>query len=135
MKKLNPMNSGNNKVVKSKINRTNKSWTPEEEQQAWEYYKKGYSFKGIASIMGRTFNGVSSKIMELRQEKKKRYDVVFHDDYTDDGKGFCETLEYCKNYIKTNNGTNNSYFADYKGGCVNIEEVKTSKVVYSEVVR
>lgn len=66
---------------------------------------------------------------------EKTYDVVFHDDYTDDEKGFAESFESCLNYIKTNNGTNESYFADYKGGTVAIEDTETGEMVYWEEVR
>ena len=48
------------------------------------------------------------------------YDVVFNDDNASNRKGWYETFEYCKNYIESNNGTNNSYFADYKCGTVSI---------------
>ena len=48
------------------------------------------------------------------------FDVVFNDDNSSNRKGWHETLEYCKNYIERNIGTNNSYFADYKGGTVSI---------------
>lgn len=44
------------------------------------------------------------------------YNVVFNDDTNSNDKGFEQTLDYCKNYISTYNGTNESYFADYKGG-------------------
>ena len=43
------------------------------------------------------------------------YDVIFNDDNSSNRKGWHQTFEYCKNYIERNNGTNNSYFADYKG--------------------
>ena len=49
---------------------------------------------------------------------KLTYNVVFNDDNDSNDKGFEQTLDYCKNYIATYNGTNESYFADYKGGIV-----------------
>ena len=63
------------------------------------------------------------------------YDVVFNDDNASNSKGWHETFEYCKNYIESNNGTNNSYFADYKGGIVSIYCNETEEEVYSEEVR
>ena len=48
------------------------------------------------------------------------FDVVFNDDNSSNRKGWHETFEYCKNYIERYNGTDISYFADYKGGTVSI---------------
>lgn len=63
------------------------------------------------------------------------YDVVFNDDNASNRKGWHETFEYCKNYIESNNGTNNGYFADYKGGTVSIYCNETDDEVYSEIVK
>lgn len=68
-------------------------------------------------------------------EKEKTYDVVFSDDTSDNNKGFKESLQYCKDYIESNNGTNNSYFEDYKGGTVWIKDNDTEEMVYSETVK
>jgi len=53
--------------------------------------------------------------------EKESYDVVFNDSEKSDRKGF-DTYRYadCKEYIDSYNGTNESYFADYKGGVVSI---------------
>lgn len=59
------------------------------------------------------------------------FDVVFNDDNSSNRKGWHETFEYCKNYIESNNGTNNSYFADYKGGTVSIYCNETDEEVYT----
>lgn len=59
------------------------------------------------------------------------FDVVFTDDNASNSKGWHETFEYCKNYIERNNGTNNSYFADYKGGTVSIYCNETDEEVYT----
>ena len=59
------------------------------------------------------------------------FDVVFNDDNSSNRKGWHETLEYCKNYIERNKGTNNSYFADYKGGTVSIYCNELDVVVYT----
>ena len=65
---------------------------------------------------------------------KLTYNVVFNDDNNSNDKGFEQTLDYCKNYIATYNGTNESYFADYKGGIVQIVCNDTEEVVYEEEV-
>lgn len=64
------------------------------------------------------------------------YDVVFDGDTSSNAKGFRETYQYCRDYIKANNGTDESYFADYKGGVVSIvcNEEETGGV-HEEVVR
>lgn len=36
----------------------------------------------------------------------KNFDVVFNDDCDSNSKGFSESYEYCLDYIKTYNGTN-----------------------------
>ena len=63
------------------------------------------------------------------------YDVVFQDDNASNRKGWHETFEYCKNYIERNNGTNNSYFAAYKGGTVSIYCNETDEEVYTYAVK
>ncbi|WP_273084548.1 hypothetical protein [Capnocytophaga gingivalis] len=65
---------------------------------------------------------------------KLTYNVVFNDDNNSNDKGFEQTLDYCKNYIATYNGTNESYFADYKGGIVQIVCNENDEVVYEEEV-
>lgn len=63
------------------------------------------------------------------------YDVFFNDEYDSNNKGFNESLEYCKDYIKMFNGTDESYFADYKGGIVSIVCNETGETIYEEEVR
>ena len=65
----------------------------------------------------------------------KTYDVVFNDDCHSNSKGWKETLDYCIDYIKSNNGTDNSYFADYKGGIVSIVCNETDETVFDEPVK
>ena len=48
----------------------------------------------------------------------KTYDILFSDDTSSDSLGFKETKEFCKNYIKRWNGSDHSYFKDYKTGTV-----------------
>lgn len=66
---------------------------------------------------------------------KKNYDVLFNDDMNTNSKGFKGTFEECLNYIKAYNGTDESYFKDYKGGTVYIYCVTTGKMVYHTTVR
>lgn len=63
------------------------------------------------------------------------YDIYFNDDCDSNNKGMSESLEYCKEYIRENNGTDHSYFADYKGGMVSIVCNETGETVYEEEVR
>ena len=63
------------------------------------------------------------------------YDVYFNDEYDTNNKGFEESLDYCKAYIASNNGTSESYFADYKGGIVSIVCNETGETVYEENIR
>lgn len=41
----------------------------------------------------------------------------------------------CLDYIKAYNGTNESYFEDYKGGTVSIYCNETEEDVYTEVIK
>jgi len=61
---------------------------------------------------------------------EKTYNVVFNDETSSNDKGFKESYNYCMNYIKSNNGTNNSYFASYKGGTVSIVCNETGETVF-----
>ena len=38
----------------------------------------------------------------------KTFDIYFNDENDSNNKGMRESLEYCKEYIRENNGTNNS---------------------------
>ena len=67
--------------------------------------------------------------------KPYTYDIVFNSDESSGQKGFKASLEYCKDYIRTYNGTNESYFANYKGGIVEIVCNETEETVYSEEVK
>ncbi len=48
------------------------------------------------------------------------YDVHYNSDTASNNEGFGASFEYCKNYIEMWNGSNHSYFEDYKGGTVSI---------------
>lgn len=84
-------------------------------------------FSYLCSVNKGHNNNQNIKIMNTQNT----YDVVFQDDNASNSKGWQETFEYCKNYIESNNGTNNSYFADYKGGTVSIYCNETGEEVYT----
>lgn len=67
--------------------------------------------------------------------KNHKFDVVFNDSEKSDSKGFSESYEYCKDYIKWYNGTSESYFADYKGGVVSIYDLDAEEEVYIEDIK
>ena len=62
------------------------------------------------------------------------YNVIFNDSENSNDKGFAQTLEYCQWYINQYNGTNESYFADYKGGTVSIVCNETSETVFETTI-
>ena len=63
------------------------------------------------------------------------YDIVFYGDNSSDCKGFKSSLQYCIDYISMHNGTDHSYFADYKGGIVEVVCNQTGKTYFSDLVR
>ena len=73
--------------------------------------------------------------IEIDKNKNLTYDIIFNDNQNSNNKGFAQTLEYCKNYINTYNGTNESYFADYKGGIVQVVCNETEQIVYEEEIK
>ena len=60
----------------------------------------------------------------------KTYDVVFNDRFFTNSKGFKKSFKYCKEYIETWNGTNHSYFEDYKDGTVSIVCNETNETIF-----
>ena len=60
----------------------------------------------------------------------KTYNVHFNDSENSNSKGFKVTESEAREYIKQNNGTNNSYFADYKGGTVSVICNETGETVF-----
>lgn len=58
------------------------------------------------------------------------FDIFFNDDNNSNNKGFAISLEDAISYIKNNNGTNESYFQDYKGGTVSIVCNETEETVF-----
>ena len=63
------------------------------------------------------------------------YDIYFNDSENSNNKGFNMTLEEAKEYIRIYNGTNESYFADYKGGTVSIICNENGEEVYNTTIR
>lgn len=73
--------------------------------------------------------------IKFKEAQKLTYDVVFDDDTNSNQKNMNDELDICHSYIKNYNGTNESYFADYKGGTVSIICNQTGEVVHSELVK
>ena len=63
------------------------------------------------------------------------YDIYFNDSENSNNKGFNMILEEAKEYIRIYNGTNESYFADYKGGTVSIVCNENGEEVYNTTIR
>ena len=74
-------------------------------------------------------------IVSLYDVMEGTYDVFFNDNENSNSKGFEKSLKYCKEYIKANNGSNDSYFGDYKGGSVSIVCNETGETVYIEEIK
>ena len=76
--------------------------------------------------------------MKKQSDNKKRgtktYDVIFNDDTASNSKGFKASAKYCRDYIEMYNGTNESYFEDYKGGTVSVVCDETGETNYSTEV-
>lgn len=64
----------------------------------------------------------------------KTYNIHFNDSENSNDKGFKVTLEEARSYITKFNGTNESYFSDYKGGIVSIVDNETGEHVYEEEI-
>jgi hypothetical protein len=64
----------------------------------------------------------------------RTYNVHFNDSNDSNDKGMSVTFKDAKAYIESNNGTNESYFADYKGGTVSVVCNETGNIVYEEEI-
>ena len=62
----------------------------------------------------------------------RTYDVHFNDSENSNAKGFKKDIRACVFYIRNRTATNDSYFADYKGGTVSIVCNETGRIIYSE---
>ena len=63
------------------------------------------------------------------------YDVHFNDESDSNNKGFKISLQDAISYVDSNNGSNNSYFADYKGGTVSVVCNETGFIAYEAQVK
>ena len=86
-------------------------------------------------IFSEGIENVSNDDFYQNMMKTLTFNVVFNDSDNSNDKGFSDSLDYCMSYIKKNNGTNESYFADYKGGIVQVVCNETGDVMHEEVVR
>lgn len=77
--------------------------------------------------------GFDIEVFDLEEELT--YDVVFNDNESTNSKGMQSTKVDAILYVKLYNGTNESYFADYKGGVVQVVCNETGDVVYEETVK
>lgn len=97
----------------------------------YRYWEKKYDyFVRQVKEMFDQFEGCQMEANEV-----KTYDIEFHDNTTANSKGFSESKEYCIDYIKSFNGSDVSYFADYKGGTVNVVCNETGDIIHSETVK
>lgn len=63
------------------------------------------------------------------------YDVCFKDDYGCNYKDWAESYNDCLAFIEEFNGTDHSYFEDYKGGTVSIVCNETGETVFETEVK
>lgn len=72
--------------------------------------------------------------MKTTTTTPRTFDVIFNDDYYTDRKGFAASADYCLQYINAHNGTNESFFADYSGGIVQVVCNEDGAVIHEERV-
>ena len=77
----------------------------------------------------------NNSVISQHEKEEDTFDVHFNDPENSNSKGFVADFDYCKDYIDNYNGTNESYFEDYKGGIVSIVNNKTGETVYEEEIR
>lgn len=70
MKKLAPISSAGKNIVKVTEERKGKNWSSDEIAKAKELHRKGYSLKGIASILGRPRSGVVAVLQRNKKDVK-----------------------------------------------------------------
>ena len=71
----------------------------------------------------------------MKKLENLTYDLMFDDETASNNMGWAVSYDYCLSYIKNYNGTNESYFEDYKGGTVSIYCNETEEIVYEEEVK
>ena len=70
------------------------------------------------------------------KKQVKTYDVVFNDDNNSNSKNFTNaSINDCVRYIQQYNGTNESYFEDYKCGTVSVVCNETNETIYCTTVK
>ena len=119
------------------VNRTyfSESYVPCTEPEAWAFYEdEAHEFatrqeaEHEAREIEKAFKAYDVEVV-CEVSEKETFDVVFNDDEKSDRKGWRATFEECKDYIETYNGTNESYFEDYKGGVVSIVSNTTNDII------
>jgi len=60
----------------------------------------------------------------------RTYDIHFNDEQGSNSKGWATSYKSCYDYIKSWNGTDHSYFADYRKGTVSIVCNQDGKTLY-----
>jgi hypothetical protein len=90
----------------------------------------------VENKSGMPFNKLNSggKIVKEFIESQYDYDVVFNDLHTTMSKGFAYSYDKAADYIDSNNGTNESYFANFKGGTASIVCNQTGVTVFQTEV-
>ena len=73
--------------------------------------------------------------IENIEEEEVLFDVFFDDKDNSNNKGFKYSLQECQSYINSNNGTNESYFKDYKGGIVSIVNIETGERIFETEIK
>lgn len=63
------------------------------------------------------------------------YNIFFNNNESSNDLGFKSSLEDCKNYIEMHNGSNHSYFEDYKGGTVSVVCNENGETVFETEVK
>ena len=97
--------------------------------------EEGRIFKKVYHTNVYQFIDGKITIVKLYDVINGTYDIVFNDDNNSNNKGFKESLDNCKDYIDQYNGTDFSYFSDYKGGTVSIVCNETGETVYEETIK
>lgn len=100
-----------------------------------EFVKKGLNEVDCAYTADKQDEWLDNKTEELVNDYKiLSYDVYFNNDNSMINKGFKQTYDECKDYIDSYNGTDESYFEDFKGGYVYIKCNETGEFVYEEPI-
>jgi hypothetical protein len=99
--------------------------------------------KMVASYVNFSKNVTEATAWEIRGENAKKllaqesltYDIHFNNDENSNNMGFAKSFTECEQFIAQHNGTNHSYFADYKGGVVSILCNETGEEIKSVTIK